>query len=44
MAWVRSHPHIFVDFPFEKEFDPFFNINTPEDLTIADRLYREQQP
>lgn len=44
MAWVRSHPHVFVDFPFEKEFDPFFNINTPEDLTIADRLYREQQP
>jgi molybdenum cofactor guanylyltransferase len=43
MAWVRSHPHIFVDFPFERENDPFFNINTPEDLAIAQKIYQEQQ-
>lgn len=43
MAWVRSHKHVFVDFPFENECDPFFNINTPQDLEIANKAYQERQ-
>lgn len=27
---------------FEEEFDPFFNVNTPEDLIIAQRIARER--
>lgn len=44
MAWVRSHPHKFVDFPFHEAGDPFFNINTPEDLAAANKIYRGRQP
>ncbi|MDZ7823507.1 MAG: molybdenum cofactor guanylyltransferase MobA [Ahrensia sp.] len=32
MAWVRTQPHVMVDFTTAKTPDPFFNINTPEDL------------
>ncbi|MCF6320662.1 MAG: molybdenum cofactor guanylyltransferase MobA [Rhizobiaceae bacterium] len=39
MAFVNMHPHSFVDFSHEagdnSHFDPFFNINSPDDLTTA---------
>lgn len=36
MAWVRTHPHQFVAFDAAHDVDPFFNINTPEDLIKAE--------
>ena len=44
MAWVRQHDHVFVEFPpYAKDdhmVDPFFNINTPDDLATANRMIR----
>lgn len=42
MAWVRTHPHCFVDFEATRERDPFFNINTPEDLALAEQVVAEE--
>lgn len=38
MAWVKMHPHHFIEFPLENGLDPFFNINTPDDLKMAERF------
>ncbi len=38
MAWVRTHSHSFVDFDDSGDVDPFFNINTPEDLIKAEKI------
>jgi molybdopterin-guanine dinucleotide biosynthesis protein A len=41
-AWVVEYPHLAI--PFEKatadgiSFDPFFNANTPEDLSLAEKI------
>ena len=37
VAWTDQHGTAMADFP-SKGFDPFFNVNTPEDLEIAERL------
>ena len=40
--WTSRHPAGIVDFPFieagDELVDPFFNINTPEDLAAAERI------
>ena len=38
MAWVRTHAHDFIDFDQKGQIDPFFNINTPDDLSLAESL------
>jgi molybdopterin-guanine dinucleotide biosynthesis protein A len=43
MAWAQRHPLAKVSFPLERlpdgrELDPFFNINTPDDLALATSL------
>jgi molybdopterin-guanine dinucleotide biosynthesis protein A len=38
--WVERHSHIAVDFPSAATGDPFFNVNTPDDLALAARLLR----
>lgn len=35
MGFLERHPHRFVDFGMDGEHDPFFNINTPEELEQA---------
>ncbi|MBF0462843.1 MAG: molybdenum cofactor guanylyltransferase [Magnetococcales bacterium] len=41
--WFRHHPHRTVPFsPTGHAPDPFFNINCPTDLQVAEALYREQ--
>jgi len=35
--WINSQKKIDVEFPFDK-YDPFFNINTPQDLYAAETL------
>lgn len=42
MAWVRTHSHAFVEFDVESEVDPFFNINTPEDLITAEKIMKSE--
>ncbi|MGH6760175.1 MAG: molybdenum cofactor guanylyltransferase MobA [Phyllobacterium sp.] len=47
--WIRSKPHVLVDFPLIKAqngayIDPFFNANTPEDLEQALHILRETGP
>lgn len=37
MAWAERHKVVFVDFEAEP-FDPFFNVNTPDDLKAAEAL------
>lgn len=39
-GWIASHRSLFVDFDCEP--DPFFNINTPDDLETANRLVSTQ--
>jgi molybdopterin-guanine dinucleotide biosynthesis protein A len=43
-AFVERHDHVEVDFPFPEvagiTYDPFFNINMPDDLAEAERLAR----
>ena len=43
-AFIDRHPHVEVDFAARQvdggACDPFFNINTPQDLAEADRLAR----
>jgi len=40
MAWVESQKHTFVDFEGD-ERDPFFNINTQDDLLQAENLLKK---
>ena len=42
MAWVRTHPHQFVEFEAVGQSDPFFNINTPEDLAVAEKIIESE--
>ncbi|WP_321341641.1 molybdenum cofactor guanylyltransferase MobA [Breoghania sp.] len=44
LAWVERHRNLFVDFPLRDGADPFFNINTPEDLAIAERMLSGRRP
>lgn len=37
VLWTDSHGTAYADFPAGR-FDPFFNVNTPEDLAQAERL------
>ena len=37
MLWARLHPLDFVNYPSEK-YDPFFNINTKEDVKMAIKI------
>lgn len=37
VAWTDLHGTAYADFP-SRRFDPFFNVNTPEDLARAGRL------
>lgn len=37
LDFVARHPSTVVDFPLQEGLDPFFNINTPEDLAAAER-------
>lgn len=34
-AFIEMHPHELVDFPLSEGIDPFFNINTPDDIVTA---------
>jgi len=38
MVWVRRHGFAQVGFAFEHGHDPFFNINTPDDMKTATEL------
>ncbi len=43
-AFIARHDHVEVDFAFPEAagiaYDPFFNVNTPQDLAEAERLAR----
>lgn len=41
--FLARHPVVEVDFPTEPT-DPFFNVNTPDDLARAETLLRELRP
>lgn len=44
IAWARLHPLTMVEFPMvgkAQDIDPFFNVNTPEDLSTAETLRRQ---
>lgn len=47
-AFIDRHPHVEVDFPLQEAagmaYDPFFNVNTPQDLQEAERLARAMTP
>ncbi|CCV13699.1 molybdenum cofactor guanylyltransferase MobA [Mesorhizobium sp. STM 4661] len=47
-AFIDRHGFIEVEFSLlksgEHEIDPFFNINTPDDLAVAERLLQSMQP
>ncbi len=47
-AFVARHAHVEVDFAFPQvaglDYDPFFNINTPQDLAEAERLAQAVKP
>ncbi|MBA8878501.1 molybdenum cofactor guanylyltransferase MobA [Phyllobacterium myrsinacearum] len=47
-TWIESHPHHAVDFPLIETqagaaFDPFFNINRPDDLALARSMITKLQ-
>jgi molybdenum cofactor guanylyltransferase len=42
--FVESHQWTVCDFAFDSDADPFFNINTPDDLTAAARRAAEKMP
>lgn len=48
LAWTDRHGTLAVEFPFEpvgsNEIDPFFNVNTPEDLAEAERIVAIRSP
>lgn len=37
VAWTDTHGTAMADFPSD-QFDPFFNVNTPDDLAVAARI------
>src|SRR5690606_2068207 len=37
---AQTHPPLVVDFPFSDRIDPFFNVNTPQDLAQARKFMR----
>ena len=37
-AWATSRRHVEITFGGDEEFDPFFNVNTPQDTMIAAAL------
>lgn len=45
MAWSRLHRQTSVEFPMiaatPQDIDPFFNVNTPEDLSTAEKLHAQ---
>ena len=45
IVWARQHDLVMVDFPMISTeagtIDPFFNVNTPEDLAAAETLLRQ---
>lgn len=47
-GWIGRNPNRVVTFPLIDDgrggIDPFFNVNTPEDLAMAERFARERQP
>jgi molybdopterin-guanine dinucleotide biosynthesis protein A len=47
-AFVERHDFVEVEFPLSalggSEIDPFFNINTPDDLAVAERLLQSIGP
>jgi molybdopterin-guanine dinucleotide biosynthesis protein A len=40
--WLATSPHVVVDFEAPGGVDPFFNINTPEDLAAAHAMAAER--
>ena len=40
--WISRHDHAEISWPI-KPVDPFFNINTPEDLTYAETLAQQER-
>jgi len=42
-SFVARHRHGSVDWPVDR-YDPFFNINEPQELTEAERIIAEQAP
>lgn len=44
-AFIQRHHHVEVEFPPEmyRNIDPFYNINTPEDLVEAERILGESE-
>ena len=42
-AGDRHRPNV-VDFPFDGDRNPFFNINTPQDLLTAEQIVAETKP
>ncbi|TIV26374.1 MAG: molybdenum cofactor guanylyltransferase MobA, partial [Mesorhizobium sp.] len=47
-AFMECHGHVEVEFPMieagGQKIDPFFNINTPDDLAVAKRLLQSLRP
>ncbi|RUX32473.1 molybdenum cofactor guanylyltransferase MobA [Mesorhizobium sp. M2A.F.Ca.ET.042.01.1.1] len=47
-AFMERHGHVEVEFPIieagGQKIDPFFNINTPDDLAAAERLLQSLRP
>ena len=47
-SWIEQNPNRSVTFPLVDDggsgFDPFFNVNTPEDLATVERFVRERRP
>ena len=48
LAWVQRHDNVVAEFPLHdkksRRFDPFFNINTREDLDIAESYLEDRSP
>lgn len=42
--WIATRPHIAVDFDTRAGLEPFFNVNTPEDLDRARVMIEETGP
>ena len=40
MSWAKIHPIDYVDFQ-SKDYDPFFNINTKQDIKIAEKIEKK---
>lgn len=47
-SWIEQNPNRSVTFPLVDDggsgFDPFFNVNTPEDLSAVESFVRERRP